>query len=102
MLLQRFQSNFKGYATNRHDNCHKYFTMFNLLAQGFSIICYVQTEQSLEKENSYYKSTELYLFMHILSPELLSNGQKICEKDYCQKIFAVDVEESLTISRCHG
>ena len=64
-------------------------------------MCYVQTEQSLEKENSYYKSTELYLFMHILSPELLSNGQKICEKD-CQKIFAVDVEESLTISRCHG
>ena len=66
------------------------------------LICYVQSEQSLEKENSYYKSTELYLFMHILSPELLSNDQKICEKDYCQKIFAVDVEESLTISRCHG
>lgn len=76
--------------------------MFILFARGFSVMCYVQTEQSLEKENSYYKSTQLYLFVHILSPELLSNGQKICEKVYCQKILAVDVEKSLTISRCHG
>jgi len=102
MLLQRFQSNFKGYATNRHDNCHKYFTKSILFAQGFSIMSYVQTEQSLAKENSYCKSTELYVFVHILSPELRSNDQKICEKDYCQKIFAVDVEKSLTISRFHG
>lgn len=37
IFLQRFQSNFKHYATNRDDNCHKYFTMFILFAPGSSI-----------------------------------------------------------------